>query len=97
MVYFSILMFIFAVGIFLAGLEIFITKKVHMMRYHGRRDKAYVEYLGKCTMLCALCPVLTGLVGLLGENGFVLLACGIVFVGSFIVLIILAQKWFKFE
>ena len=32
MVYFSILMFIFAVGIFLAGLEIFITKKVHMMR-----------------------------------------------------------------
>ena len=45
MVYFSILMFIFAVGIFLAGLEIFITKKVHMMRYHGRRDKAYVSVL----------------------------------------------------
>ena len=97
MVYFSILMFIFAAGIFLAGLEIFVTKKVHMVRYHGRRDKAYVSFLGKTIMLIALCPILTGLVGLLGESKLVLLGCGLVGIGSFIVLIILAQKWFKVD
>ncbi len=97
MYYFSIFMFIFAACIFLAGLEIFITKKVHMARYHGRTDKAYVGYLGKTIMLVALCPILTGLVGLLGESGYVVLGCGVVCIGSFIIIILLSQKWFKVD
>ena len=64
---FSILLFIFAVVLALAGLRVY-RGHTGMIRTWDRirvPDKAaYAKHLGKCIMLTALAPLAAGLVGL---------------------------------
>ena len=53
-----ILMGIFSICIFIYGLYIFSSKNPSLpYTYHGRRDKKYLKYLGKMTMISSLIPI----------------------------------------
>ena len=58
MEYVLILMGIFSICIFIYGLYIFMSKNPSLpYTYHGSRDKNYLRYLGKMTMLSSLIPI----------------------------------------
>lgn len=92
MEYFSILMIIFSICIFLYGIHIFKSKKPYLpYTYHGKVTKSYYEYLGKVTMLVSLAP-LFGAISAIMTNS--VLICMSVFVGTFIVIMFLCVKYF---
>ena len=87
-----VLMIIFSICIFLFGLQISTSKDPFLpITYHGRRDKEYLSYLGKCVRLTALCPFLTAITAFTGN----IIATGIVFVGSLVACLVIAAKWNK--
>lgn len=58
MEYVLILMGIFSICIFIYGLYIFMSKNPSLpYTYHGSRDRNYLRYLGKMTMLSSLIPI----------------------------------------
>ena len=53
-----ILMGIFSICIFIYGIYIYMSKNPSLpYTYHGRRDRDYLKYLGKMTMLSSLIPI----------------------------------------
>ena len=91
-----ILMMIFGVSIFLYGLDICVSKNpVLPIRYHGKRTRSYLKYLGKTTMTISIAPILSGLVSLLGDSGIIVLLSGLTLILSFIVGIIISIKVYK--
>ena len=53
-----ILMGIFSICIFIYGIYIYMSKNPSLpYTYHGRRDRGYLKYLGKMTMLSSLIPI----------------------------------------
>ena len=54
-----ILMGIFSICIFIYGIYIYMSKNPSLpYTYHGRRDRDYLKYLGKMTMLSSLIPII---------------------------------------
>lgn len=87
MYYVFILMSIFSIIILLYGIHLRVSKNPFLpIRYHGKRTKSYLNYLGKTVMYTAISPFLCGLVTLLGESPVVVFLSGIVLIGSFIVI-----------
>lgn len=69
MEYFSILMIIFSICIFLYGFHIFKSKNPYLpYTYHGKRTKSYYKYLGKVTMIVSLAPLISGLSIIIIDN-----------------------------
>ncbi len=92
MEYFSIFMIIFSVCIFLYGFYIFKSKKPYLpYTYHGKRTKAYYEYLGKITMVVSLTPLLSATCVLFTNSVLVFMS---VFIGTFIIIMFLCIKYF---
>ena len=88
-----ILMTIFSIMIFLYGLYLRISKNPYLpVRYHGKKNKEYLNYLGKTVMYTAISPFLCGVVSLLGETPIVIFLSGITLIGSFIVIMYYSIK-----
>ena len=96
---FSILMFVFAIGIFLGGLSVFNGNTFLLYKtYHKKPPvKSELRYIGRVTMLVSLAPVFSGLVALIGDEEIMFLPASVTLIISFILLLIIGIKIFKSE
>ena len=96
---FSILMFIFAIAIFLGGVSVYTGNRALLWRaYHAKvADKKYLRYVGRVTMLTSLAPVASGIVALLGDEDKMMAPAGITLVLVFIITIVFGIKVFNGE
>ena len=66
---FSILMFIFGLGIFLAGLYIYTGYRSEVLLWKGPDPKKMplkeLKKVGKITMITSLLPIILGIIGLI--------------------------------
>lgn len=89
--YYAVLMFIFAGVMFLMGIYVYTGHQDLIPKLYEKKDKKYLEYLGKSVMLAALSPFLSALAS---YTGSVLIALA-VFVVTFILAMIIGNKIFK--
>ncbi len=93
---FSILMFIFGICILLYGVYIYYSKEPFLpykVEISMKKTVAYRKYLAKMVMIMSLNPIITGIVAFTGN----VIITMIVFVGLFILLILLGNKLFTEE
>lgn len=87
-----ILLLIFSIAIFFMGIHISTSKDPFLpITYHGRRDKEYLNYLGKCVSLVSLWPFITALVAFSGD----IIITGIVSIITLVICLVIAARMFK--
>lgn len=68
---FSILMFVFGLGIFLAGMYIYTGHRSELLLWKGPNPKNMtikeLKKVGRATMISSLLPILLGIIGLFIE------------------------------
>jgi len=87
-----ILLLVFSICIFLFGIHISTSKEPFLpLTYHGRTDKEYLKYLGKCVRIAALWPFVTAMVAFSGD----IIITGIVSIITLVVCLVIDAKMFK--
>ena len=96
---FSILMFIFGVGIILAGLITYRGSTFFVWRtYHKNHPvKKDLRYIGRVTMFTSLCPFITGLTALIVDMDKHPIIIGLTFVVTLIACLVIGIKVLKGE
>ena len=96
MVGYGILMIIFGILLFLAGLYIYTGHNSQLLLWRGynkNATKRQLRYTGKIIMLICICPIISGIISLFFESdSFIPL---IILVVAFIIVLALIIKYIK--